>query len=221
VSGRSSARHRGRRFLASAKSPAGGGKEPPCEPALFSDGQERRTLSDEERDDAKQVLALAIASIGRERAAADQIYVRGRNTVAFTATLFAAVQAALLSSIGRESAGRVLLEASVRSDAATAGAVAAGGLLMAVACLFFWLDRPRSIAAVGAETLTNAWLDPRGEYRDEAVIEVLVSKSIAEESQWARANASRRRAAKWLSRLCGLTAVAAVVELVFLYHGLT
>jgi len=189
---------------------------------LFLVEDDRRpTLTDDERDNAKQVLTVALAAIQRERAAADQMYVRGRNTVAFTATLFVAVQAAFLSSIGREIDSRPLLSASERADVFLPAAIAAGLLAVAVGCLFFWLDRPRPIAAVGAETLTNAWLDPRGEHRDEAVIEVLAVRSIQEESGWARANGGRKRALSWVSFMCGLAGVAVLVELAFLYCGLT
>jgi hypothetical protein len=178
-------------------------------------------MTDEERDDAKQVLALAIMAIQRERAAADQFYVRGRNFLAFIATLFVAGQAALVATIGREARGRVLLSSSDLSMIRWPAAVAAGLLLIAFTLLMFWVDRPRRMDLVGSGTLSEIWVDDDGTYAAVTKLEALVLAALEEESCWARTNSERRKALTVGTTVGAAAALAVVVELVFLYMGLT
>lgn len=89
----------------------------------------RPQLEDGLRDDIKQVISLAVAGAQRERAAAESLYVRGRNSIAFTAALFTAVQAGFLTSVGRESGGDVLLSGAEQGRVAIAGAAAVVALM--------------------------------------------------------------------------------------------
>gem|GEM_PF-5409741 len=54
---------------------------------------------------------------------------RGRNSIAFTAALFTAVQAGFLTSVGRESGGDVLLSGAEQGRVAIAGAAAVVALM--------------------------------------------------------------------------------------------
>ncbi len=188
---------------------------------LVEGGGHRPILSDPARDDAKQVLALAVAGIQRERAAADQTFMRGRNFLAFTATLFFAVQAAFIANVGRESQDKLLLSSAERTDLMWWAAIAAAGVLAALGMLLFWLDRPRKIQAVGGDTLLDAWFDPEKKYGHEAVLETLAGAAIQEEQQWADANKSRKRAVAWIGLTCAAVAITALIELVVLYVFLT
>jgi hypothetical protein len=188
---------------------------------LIAGGMNRRELTQEERDDARQVLTLAIAACSRERAAADQYYARGRNLWVICATLFTAIQAAFLANVGRRSGSNILLTAHERGDIVW-WAVGAGVLLaISLGLLLGWLDRPRTMRSVGAQALTDAWLDPEKKYAERAVLEVLAARAIQEEAGWADANKDRKRALSFLAWSCGLTALVSVVELMILYMHLT
>ncbi|HKG38480.1 MAG TPA: hypothetical protein VKB25_05775 [Conexibacter sp.] len=177
------------------------------------------TLTAEEREDARQVIALAIAASQRERAAADQTYIRGRNFIAFVASLFVAAQAAFVATIGRESGGEALLDAKdlalIRWPAGTAAVL----LVAAFAVMMMKLDRSKDMTLLGSRTLSHIWSgdDNGGVSR----LDALVVASLAEEEEWATANAARRKALGCVSIVGGLAAVAVFVQLVCLYIGLT
>lgn len=188
----------------------------------LAEGGVRPTLDDEgERDDAKQVLALAIAAIERERGFADQCYLRGRNAFAVSATLFSAAQAAFIASVGREVGDEALLTEPERADVLIPAGIGALFLVVALGLLVFWLDRPRKMTVVGAETLREAWFDPHNKHPDTPVLEVLVSRAIKEESAWAKSNEDRTRALRFIGIACGLAGLASLVQLFVLYTGLT
>ena len=184
-------------------------------------GGSRPDLTEAERDDAKQVIALAVSGIQRERAAADGAYTRGRNAVGVTATLFAAVQAAFVASVGRESGHHVLLRASERGHLLVPASIGAALLLIALGMLLFWLDKARPLNAVGGLTLRDMWLDKHSKHTDVAVLDLLALGAIEEEEEWAKANAGRDRALRWIGRACGVAGLAVLVELVMLYAYLT
>lgn len=184
-------------------------------------GDERATLDPDARDDAKQVLALAIAGIQRERAAADQYYARGRNMVTIVAALFAAVQAAFVANVGREAAGKLLLSSGERHAIIIPAIIGGVLLLVAVGALLFYLDRSRPMEVVGAGTLREIWIDPFGQHTDTPVLEMLAARAIHEEDEWSDANEDRRTAVIVVGVICALAAVAALAELTLLYVGLT
>jgi hypothetical protein len=177
-------------------------------------------LSTDEREDARQVISLAIAASQRERAAADQTYIRGRNFIAFVASLFVAAQAAFVATIGRESGGKALLDANdlalIRWPAGTAAVL----LVAAFAVMMMKLDRSKDMTLLGSRTLSDIWFgeeSPGGVSR----LDALLVASLAEEEAWATANAARRKALGCVSIVGGLAAVAVFVQLVCLYIGLT
>ncbi len=182
--------------------------------------EDRPRLDEDLRDDIKQVIALAIAAAQRERAAAESLYVRGRNTIAFTAALFTAVQAGFLTSVGRESGGDVLLSGAEQVRIALAGAGAAVGLVVAVGVLVFWLDRPREMKLIGAGTLLDAWLNPDDDEAQHAVLATLAGRAIQEEAAWADSNQDRRRAVLAVGISCAVGGLALVAEIVLLFFGL-
>ncbi len=177
-------------------------------------------LSAEQREDARQVIALAVAAAQRERAAADQTYIRGRNFIAFVASLFVAAQAAFVATIGRESGHRVLLDTKDLDLIRWPAGAAALLLVVAFAVMMTTLDRPKGMTLLGSRTLGDIWLgeeNPGGVTR----LDALVMASLAEEEEWATANAARRRALSYVTVVGGLAAVAVFVQLVCLYIGLT
>jgi hypothetical protein len=180
----------------------------------------RPALSADDRDDAKQVLTTALAGIQRERGAADGFYLRGRNFFGITAGLFTAVQAAFVASVGKESKGALLLDSGERADIVLYAAISGGLLVLALSLLVLWLDKPRDMTVVGAETLRDAWVDPGGKYHDQAVLDVLVTRTIQEERDWAKTNGSRKRALRFVAITCALASIAASVELIMLYIAL-
>lgn len=184
------------------------------------EGGQRPVLHEAEREDASQVIALAIAGAQRERASADQYYLRGRNLLALVAALFTAVQAAFLANIGRQVGSEVLLTSSERGTVLIPTAIAVVFLAATFVVLFGLLDRGRDKHLIGADALTRAWLDPTGEHKDKAVLEVLAARAIQEESEWADANRGRKGAFTAVSWLGGLTGAALVAELAVLYIGL-
>jgi len=181
----------------------------------------RPTLRDpDERDDAKEMLKVAIASIQRERSFADQCYTRGRNAFAVSATLFTAAQAAFISSVGRQLKGEPLLKGSEKSQVLIPAAVGAVLLVVALALLIFWLDRPRKMVLVGSRTLWDIWLNKSGRYDDTPVLEALVVEALHEESAWAAANRDRRRALMWSGIVSALAGVAGLIQVYVLYCNL-
>ncbi len=94
-------------------------------------------------DDARQVITIGLAATARERAAADLMYTSGRNAVTVVGTLFTVAQVALLSSVGREVNGVLLLNSDERGWLLAQAVVAAVGLFAAIGYLFTRLGRPR------------------------------------------------------------------------------
>jgi hypothetical protein len=182
----------------------------------------RKQLTDEiERDDAKQVLGVLLAAVQRERARADQFYVRARNLLAYGTALFVGIQAAFLANLGRETvSGKLLITGVERGNVATAAAVGLGALALATVVLFMFADRARRVDTTQGDDLLEAWLDPYGKYSRSSVLETLVAKVAREEEAWASANRRRGKLNSGLALLAGTAAIAALVELVILYTAL-
>lgn len=172
-----------------------------------------------EQEDAKQALTVMLALLQRERARADQFYTRARNLLAYTTALFTGVQIAFLAALGRETKnGDVLVTAPERHDVATAAVVALGALIIAVAVLSAGADRSQRTRMVsGEDVLRTMAFPPRGL----SAVQALVGRLADEEDSWATVNNRRSKLNLVLAVLCGVVAVAALIELVLLYTALS
>jgi hypothetical protein len=198
--------------------------------AAMQDDDDTVELDPTDRDDAAQIVSVALNGIQRERAAADASYLRGRNVLTFSATLFAGVQAALVASAGKETSANVkAVTTSANVKVVTTqefdrllwpAAIAAVLLLVAVAVLFFYLDRARPQDVVGGQKLEAIWDDRYGRNLTSPRLLVLMKATIEEEKEWALKNGERRCAAQWLGLVCFAAAAASFVELVLLLFAI-
>lgn len=183
----------------------------------LADEHEELELDAEERDDARQLIAVGLAGIQRERAAADSHYVRGRNVVAFTATLFGAAQAGVLASVGKlDAAGKQVLSDSELNHLLIIAAVAAVLLVVAVGILFLKLDRSRDIDPVGGEKLQMIWEDRYDRNPGTPRLMILLKAVIEEEKDWSVTNGNRAVWGLVLSIACSTAALVALGETVTL-----
>lgn len=216
---RAARRHAGSGAAVNATRSIGAGSR--SKEVILAEAGQRPKLSEDDRDDARQVLALATAAIQRERGAADGFYLRGRNFFAISSALFAATQAAFVASVGRESAGEVLLSSAELSDVLKLAAGAGAALVICLVLLILWLDRPRKMDLVGADELRSAWIDETGQHHDVAVLDVLALRAIQEEEAWASSNVQRGKSLKAVALAAGFAALLTLGQLIALYSGLT
>jgi hypothetical protein len=181
----------------------------------------RRELTDSnERDDVKQLITVLLACLQRERARADQYYVRARNLLAYASALFTAVQVAFLANLGRQNPNdNLLISNAERNDIAIAAVIGAALLAIAVITLIAFADRARMVDVVGGSDVIAAWADPDGKAK-EAVLETIALDLAAEERSWSEANDMRAKLNVAMAVVTLLASAAAIAELVFLYQGL-
>lgn len=189
--------------------------------SLTHDHEEDLELDTDERDDARQMIAVGLAGVQRERAAAEAHYVRGRNVVTFTATLFAAAQAAVIANVGKLDAAKQAVLSDGELDALLYfAAVAAVLLLVAVVMLFIKLDRPRDIDPVGGEKLQMIWEDRYGQNAGTPRLMILMKAVVEEEKSWSVTNSNRVFWGRVLSIACALAALVALGETVTLLFSI-
>lgn len=181
----------------------------------------RPRISDpDERDDARQILTVLLAAVQRERARADQFYLRSRNILTFVSAAFVAAQAALLANVGREISGVRLVSAG---ELKTIGWIAAGALLFVVitgAVVFGRADRARPGQATSGKDLLKQWMAPEEADAKLSVLAMLVTKVAGEEMAWASGNEDRGRHARTAARAAAVAVLLILAELVALFLAL-
>jgi hypothetical protein len=182
----------------------------------------RREIDDDHhRDDLKQVIAVILASVQRERATADQFYVRARNLLAYATVLFTAIQAAFLANLGRLSGTTPIIDGAERNDVATAAGISLGFLLIALIVLVGFADRARGVDVVTGAAALESYEDSEHNHQDAAVLEVLAVALATEDSAWGASNLTRKHLTTVLAWLTATSAAAALAELVLLYQALS
>jgi hypothetical protein len=182
----------------------------------------RATLTDEhERDDVRQVIAILLAAIQRERARADQFYTRARNLLAYTTALFTGIQAAFLVNLGRANTrGVPFITPSEREQVAWAAVLGLGFLVVGAILLFVFADRARRVEVTTADQVFEALFDPNHRFSDTPVLVTLAAQLGSEQESWAEANQARGHLNLGLAVICLIASGIALVELVFLYSAL-
>jgi hypothetical protein len=186
-----------------------------------SRGPEWVADSADDREDARQLLTVLLAAVQRERARAEQFYTRARNLLAYTSGLYTLVQAAFFSALGREADGALLITSAERTPIAVAAGVGAIALAVAVLIWLLAADRPKKVTVVGGYSLIDAWFEPDEKDQRLEPLWRLIGKVVDEEETLAAANEDRDVANRRLTWAVGVTATASLVQLVFLYFGLS
>lgn len=158
-----------------------------------------------------------MAAVQRERARADQFYLRARNLLAYATGFFTIVQVAFISNLGREIDGAQIVSDGERLAVGLAAISGLIGLALAAGLMIVFADRARPVDVVGGDDLVRSWFNPNDEERGVARLWVLIAKVRAEEESLAGENDARNKANVGLAALAGWVAVSCLVQLILLY----